>query len=63
MVYTYGSKGVDFVNTQDFGKFIAELEAAIGKDEVTKEEIVSIMKAYLPNFDHIETGKSLDSKM
>lgn len=29
----------------------------------TKEEIVSIIKGYLPNFDHIETGKSLDSKM
>ena len=28
-----------------------------------KEEIISIMKEYLPNFKHIETGKSLDSKM
>lgn len=31
--------------------------------ETSKEEIVSIMKEYLPNFEHIETGKSLDSKM
>ncbi len=31
--------------------------------ETTKEEIVAIIKEYLPNFDHIETGKSLDSKM
>ena len=29
----------------------------------SKEEIVEIMKEYLPNFEHIETGKSLDSKM
>ena len=29
----------------------------------TKEEIVRIMQDYLPNFRHIETGKSLDSKM
>ena len=29
----------------------------------SKEEIVSIIKEYLPNFNHIETGKSLDSKM
>lgn len=29
----------------------------------SKEEIISIMKEYLPNFEHIETGKSLDSKM
>ena len=33
------------------------------KTETTKEEVVSIIKEYLPNFDHIETGKSLDSKM
>lgn len=31
--------------------------------ETTKEEIIRIMKEYLPNFQHIETGKSLDSKM
>ncbi len=31
--------------------------------ETTKEEIVAIMKEYLPNFEHIEKGKSLDSKM
>lgn len=30
---------------------------------VTKEDIVMILKEYLPNFNHIETGKSLDSKM
>lgn len=31
--------------------------------ETTKEEVIRIMKEYLPNFEHIETGKSLDSKM
>ena len=31
--------------------------------EVTKEAIVHILKEYLPNFEHIETGKGLDSKM
>ena len=29
----------------------------------TKEKVVAIMKEYLPNFEHIEKGKSLDSKM
>ena len=29
----------------------------------TKMAIVSILKVYLPNFEHIETGKGLDSKM
>lgn len=33
------------------------------ENETSKEEIVAIMKEYLPNFEHIETGKSLDSKM
>lgn len=33
------------------------------ENETSKEEIVGIIKEYLPNFEHIETGKSLDSKM
>ncbi len=32
-------------------------------ETATKEETVRIIKEYLPNFDHIETGKSLDNKM
>lgn len=39
------------------------LNAAFAKEETTKEEVIQIMKEYLPNFEHIETGKSLDSKM
>lgn len=40
-----------------------KLNDAFEKEETSKEEIISIMKEYLPNFEHIETGKSLDSKM
>ena len=40
-----------------------KLNSAFEKKDLTKEEIVSIMREYLPNFEHIETGKSLDSKM
>lgn len=40
-----------------------ELENAFMKEDTSKEEIVSIMHAYLPRFSHIETGKTLDSKM
>ena len=40
-----------------------DLEAAFEQETTTKEEIIRIMKTYLPNFEHIETGKSLDSKM
>lgn len=40
-----------------------QLSSAFKRETTTKEEIISIMKNYLPNFEHIETGKSLDSKM
>lgn len=40
-----------------------KLNGAFSKTETQKEEIVAIMKHYLPTFEHIETGKSLDSKM
>lgn len=43
--------------------FIQTLEALFQKYGTTKEEVVSAVKDYLPNFEHIETGKSLDSKM
>lgn len=45
--------------TQLFGK----LNDAFNRVEISKEEVISIMQEYLPNFEHIETGKSLDSKM
>ena len=28
-----------------------------------KDDLVKILKIYLPNFNHIETGKNLDQKM
>ena len=40
-----------------------DLNAAFEKETTTKEEIIVIMREYLPNFEHIETGKSLDGKM
>ena len=40
-----------------------KLNAAFNKESTTKEEVVRILKEYLPFFEHIETGKSLDSKM
>lgn len=44
-------------------KLFTDLNRAFEKEETSKEEIISIMKEYLSNFEHIETGKSLDSKM
>lgn len=40
-----------------------ELNAEFEKQYATKEEVIRIMKEYLPKFEHIEKGKSLDSKM
>ena len=48
---------------QKLDDLLAELSKLFEKDETTKEEVVAVMKDYLPNFEHIETGKSLDSKM
>jgi FlaA1/EpsC-like NDP-sugar epimerase len=39
------------------------IEKLFKKESVTKTEIVDVLKEYLPNFEHIETGKGLDSKM
>ena len=39
------------------------LNAAFKENNIAKDTIVAIMKEYLPDFQHIETGKSLDSKM
>lgn len=44
-------------------KVFFDLNNAFERKDVTKEEVIKIMKEYLPNFDHIETGKSLDRKM
>ena len=40
-----------------------QLEAAFARADVTKADVVRVMQGYLPNFHHIETGLSLDSKM
>jgi FlaA1/EpsC-like NDP-sugar epimerase len=50
-------------NRQRIKILFEQLNAVFEKDETTKEDVVSIIGEYLPNFEHIETGKSLDSKM
>lgn len=44
-------------------KLFGDLETALDNPDVSKTDIVNIIKAYLPNFEHMEKGKSLDSKM
>lgn len=63
----FGSLGVitgkEIPDKEKIEKLFIELNAAFDKEETTKEEVITIIKAYLPNFEHIETGKSLDGKM
>ena len=55
--------GKEIPDQERINKLFVDLNAAFAKEETTKEEVIQIMKEYLPNFEHIETGKSLDSKM
>lgn len=54
--------GKEIPDKEKIEVLFAKLNKAF-KNATSKEEIVTIMKEYLPNFEHIETGKSLDSKM
>lgn len=45
---------IDLINT---------LDSAFDSENCTKADIVKIIGQYLPNFEHIETGRSLDGKM
>lgn len=44
-------------------KLMAELDNSFEDENLSKEVIVKLIQGYLPNFNHIEKGKSLDSKM
>ena len=43
--------------------FITVLDNAFGSEKCAKADILRIIGQYLPNFSHIETGKSLDDRM
>lgn len=66
-VNRFGSLGVitgkDIPDREKLEQLIDQLEKAFSSEDVTKEEIVKILSMYLPEFHHIETGKSLDGKM
>ncbi len=48
---------------QEIDEIFERLRRLFASDNVTKAAIVEILKTWLPNFDHIEKGKGLDSKM
>lgn len=47
----------------ELNSLLDSLEQAFDNSSTTKAEIVNIMKEFLVNFDHVEMGKTLDSKM
>jgi FlaA1/EpsC-like NDP-sugar epimerase len=47
----------------EISNLLSTLIDLLDKEKVEKSDIVMVMKDFLGNFDHKETGKSLDSKM
>ncbi len=57
---------IDSVKPQskdELDSFLTDLNATLQKESTSKAEIVSVLKTYLPNFNHEEKGKNLDQKM
>ncbi|MFA9392687.1 MAG: polysaccharide biosynthesis protein [Prolixibacteraceae bacterium] len=50
-------------DVKEIDEIFAQLNQLFESNNVSKSAIVDILKVYLPNFEHIETGKGLDSKM
>ena len=57
---------IDSVKLRPFNEleaFLSKLTAVLNDINATKTDIVAVMKGFLPNFEHEEKGRSLDSKM
>ena len=48
---------------EELDAFLSELTELFSQKNTSKEDIVLVMKKYLPNFIHEEKGKNLDQKM
>ncbi|MCB0691803.1 MAG: polysaccharide biosynthesis protein [Saprospiraceae bacterium] len=55
-------KSSEIPSIKDVKELINEFKILLNKN-IKKEDIVSLINHYLPDFSHIETGKSLDQKM
>lgn len=55
--------GKELIDIDKVNVLFNELDEAFKSENVSKEKVVTIIANYLPNFEHIEKGKSLDSKM
>lgn len=50
-------------NFNEINTIFADLKKLFESTNVTKEKVIHILQSYLPTFEHMETGKGLDSKM
>jgi FlaA1/EpsC-like NDP-sugar epimerase len=58
VVTNYPIKSMDSLSL-----LLNDIQHLFDKDTLTKDEIIATLKTIIPNFSHINTGKSLDSKM
>lgn len=62
---TYDSIG--FIATDDikisFNDVINDFNKVFEKTNISKSSVIEVLKKYVPDFSHIETGKHLDQKM
>ena len=55
--------GRQIIDKRKISGLLDNLKEAFARDNISKHEIINIIKEYLPNFAHIETGRNLDNKM
>ena len=55
--------GKELVNLEELTDYLNEFENVFNKPNATKSDVVAMIQKRLHNFAHIETGKSLDTKM
>ena len=57
----FGSLGVieagNVRSSEEVNEFLAKLEAIFSEDDFTKEDVVTALKEFVPNFEHEEKGK------
>ena len=55
--------GKDLVDRAEINAYLTEFESVFADPEIVKADVVAMIQKRLKNFAHIETGKSLDTKM
>lgn len=56
-------KNETYPNLSSINKMLLNFDESFEKQSIDKAQIVALIEKYLPDFAHLETGKSLDQKM